>query len=163
MTRSDAPYLSDAKENGMVAIRFIDKQGNPTTDYIEGMPVVDVQIHINPDLSNLSPDDTVPFNPVRAVALVDTGANHSLVDDSFVVGHTPLYTVPGVNVGVIVAGDIFRALIAIPGSPRLANHLIGAQPLVAKGAPFNMLLGRSIISDYTLIYDTRNRDFRLEP
>jgi hypothetical protein len=144
----------------MVPIRFIDTAGRPTADYVQGWPVVEVDIHLGFDMASYQPKEPIRPKFQRLLAIIDTGANHTTVDPSLTQGLVPRREIEAVNVGVRRRATAIGALIAIIGMPKPWALEIGASSL--EGAPSRMLLGRDIISNYRLVYDTPRGQFYLE-
>lgn len=140
-------------------IHFIDHAGKITHDYVEGWPVVDVDIEVG----FVAPSDPkgmfVPkFHRIKA--LIDTGANNTVITDRFASGATPLYSVPSQNVGVPQPSNVYNALVEIIGLDTPIMLHVGSVPALSCPAP--MLLGRNLLSKYRMVYDTPRGDFYLE-
>jgi hypothetical protein len=73
-----------------VAIRFVDRDGKPTDDFIEGLPVVAVNIHVGLTYES-TPQETLAAVKLmkRVDALIDTGANTTMIGRGLAAGLTP--------------------------------------------------------------------------
>lgn len=68
-------------------IHFIDDNGNPTTDYVDGLPVmpIDIDVSIKPPTQ---PNTEIQIYLTRLLAVVDTGANSSMVSQGLLQGQS---------------------------------------------------------------------------
>lgn len=145
----------------MVGIEFVDNHGRPTSDFVQGWPTVTVDV----DVGFVAPvDDTTILRPNfrRVRAMIDTGANHTIVDISLTIGLVPKRTVPSNNVGRIGTTNVFDILVHVVGLP--SPHLleVACHDFSAKGLSIPMLIGRDLLSRFRMIYDTPRQIFTLE-
>jgi hypothetical protein len=148
----------------MAVIHFVDEEGNPTADYVLGMPTVWLDIQVGFDSSAYGPKDPIAPEFQRCRGLIDTGANHVVIDTSLAIGLEPLRpAVDAKSTTFHLKGDVFSALILIVGMPRPCMLEVVARPLKERDFPLPLIIGRDLLSAYKLIYDTPRRDFRLEP
>jgi hypothetical protein len=147
----------------MIRIEFIDRHGKPTNDYVLGWPCIAVDIEVGFDQDAYGPDDQIAPNFVRQRAIVDTGATYPVIDLSLVGNAPPIGRVRALNMAQVDYADTYCALMRIPGltdKPFLRE--VGSQPLLEKGLPAAILIGRDILRDFRLIYDSPGGDFRIE-
>lgn len=97
---------------------------------------------------------------VRVPAIVDTGANNTLVSEELAAGLTPLYTIPSLNTGIVRTGRVFNALLEIIGLDAPVFMKVGCSSLQGSVAP--VLLGRNLLRKYRMVYDTPKEEFHLE-
>jgi hypothetical protein len=140
-------------------ITFLANDGTPTKDYVHGWPIVYVNIEVGFEPPS-DPNKTLIPNFIRVPAIVDTGANNTLISDDLAAGLTPLYTIPSVNTGIIRTGRVFNALLEIIGLDEPLFMKIGCSSLQGSVAP--VLLGRNLLQKYRMVYDTPGEEFYLE-
>ncbi len=143
-----------------VAIRFVDHNGKPTDDYIDGIPVVAVNIYVGLTYQS-TPGQVAEATKLtkRFDALVDTGANTTMITKGVAGNLTPLRAVPTQNQAEPGVGSVYGAVVQIDGLDRPYPIEVGLANLIPGLA---MLLGRDMISKYRLVFDTPNKEFYLE-
>jgi predicted aspartyl protease len=138
-----------------IPIKFIDLKGNYTNDYVEGIPVVLVDI----DVGFMPPSDpNAQFVPnfIQTHALVDTGANVTVISERITRGSL-LRTVPAMNMLGQGYGGVYSALLNIIGDLRPLLLEVGTAKM-----RMDVVIGRDILSKLKLVIDTPVREFYLE-
>jgi hypothetical protein len=138
-------------------IEFQDQNGEPTSDYVNGFPIIllDIDPTIVPD------ERTKTFNAKlrRVRALIDTGANASMFSERVLAGSTPVGNVGAEHMGGSGTTDTFFVVIGIPKLLDLRLYEVGKIPLPLG---IEVLVGRDILSKLRLVMDTPRREFYLE-
>jgi hypothetical protein len=140
-------------------IFFVDRQGRETHDYVQGWPTVRVNIEVG-FVRPGKPDDFIVPKFRQVTALIDTGTNHTMIGEELAQGLPPLREIPARNVGIERTGKVYSALMQIIGLGDPFALELGCASLEGSFVP--MLIGRDVISQYTLVYDTPKRLFYLE-
>jgi hypothetical protein len=143
-----------------IAIRFVDHDGKATGDFIEGLPVVAVNIYVGITYQSTPNEvlDTVKLMK-RVDALIDTGSNTTMIGRALAGSQAPLGNVPSQNQAEPGIGSVYGALVQIEGLDRPYPIEVGLANLIPGLA---MLLGRDMLSQYRLVFDTPNKEFYLE-
>jgi hypothetical protein len=139
-------------------IEFYDRNGNPTTDYVQGNPMIWIEIAVDAPI----PDEAKGSYQVtfaKELALVDTGASHTMVCPDLTVGKTPrgvatpLQTATGIG-----TSPAFLSVVRIQPFDVPHFTLSGSSDL----GGIRALIGRDILSHYRLVFDITGREFYLE-
>jgi hypothetical protein len=139
-------------------IEFFDRHGKSTTDYIPGNPMIWIEIAVDVPV----PDENMGSYEVafaKELALVDTGASHTMVCPELAAGKTPRVTGTPLQTALGPStADTYFSLVRIP--PFNVPHftLSGAAPL----GGIRAVIGRDILSHYKLVFDIKDREFYLE-
>lgn len=143
-----------------IAIRFVDDDGKPTDDYVDGTPVVAVNISVGLTYES-TPHQVAEATRLmkRVDALVDTGANTTMISKGLAGNLPPLGEVPSNNQAAAGIGGVYGAVVQIDGLDRSYPMEVGLAHLRPGLA---MLLGRDMLSRYRLVFDTPNKEFYLE-
>ena len=107
-----------------VAIRFVDDNGKPTDDYIVGIPVVAVNIYVCLTYQS-TPGQVAEATKLmkRFDALVDTGANTTMITKGVAGNLTPLRAVPTQNQAEPGIGSVYCGFRRLrPGNPIERGH-----------------------------------------
>jgi len=139
-----------------VDIRFIDELGKPSTDYVEGFPVVDVLIEVG---FERPADPNAAFTPqyVQTRALIDTGANYTIIRPDLAIDKPQVSTTTAHSMLGQGYGSVHNALLEIVGfKPTVLE--VATAPLKS----VQIVLGRDMLSKYRMIYDPPNGVFYLE-
>ncbi len=132
----------------MIPIQILDDSKQPTTDFINGRPLVKVKAWINGDLVI---DD--------GWGLVDPGSRHSAVvadkiDANEPEGHVPGRTTSGENLT-----GIFRiAMLQIDQFRQVPVFLT----LMPKDTPFDVLIGRDALQHCNVVFDHPSKTYTLD-
>jgi hypothetical protein len=145
----------------MVNIRHVDPLLHPTDDIIVGWPVVDVLIDIGFSRAGLAPDADVQPNFQKFIALIDTGAQATFIDTTIARGQSKRRETSE-NFRNIRVGEVYDALMVIPGLDNPFVLEIGTTSIVTAEKRIPIVIGRDVLKQYKLVYDPPNRDYRLE-
>jgi predicted aspartyl protease len=139
-------------------IYFIGQNGHPTTDYVKGWPVVNIQI----DIGFIAPTDGSLVRPhfKQYQALIDTGSDHTVISPAEVDGIAPLRTINATNQGVVYRAGVYNALMLV-GNFEKPHHLqIAASSL--NGSYTKILIGRDTLERYRMVYNAPKEEFYLD-
>src|SRR5262245_32304667 len=121
-----------------INIQMLGGDFEPTTDYIIGRPTVNANAWIDGN-------DAIVGQP----ALIDTGSNRSMVRSDVVVG---LVSIGRDRIDATLGQgdtDLFVATVQIAGFHERFEIVVGVSP----NLPYHLLIGRDILSHYTMVYD----------
>src|SRR4051812_4587633 len=122
-----------------IAIRFVDDHGNPTDDFVDGLPVVAVNIYVGLNYENNKEKFLEAGRLMKRVdALIDTGANNTMIGSALAGNLSPLRTVPTNNQAESRTGGVYGALVQIEGLDKPYPIEVGLAHLIPGLA---MLLG----------------------
>jgi hypothetical protein len=100
-------------------------------------------------------DPKVPDNPQQHLALIDTGATQSCIDESLAVDlHLPL--VDKVMIGGSAGAKEHNVYLAVISAPALGRYQYGkfaGVDLAGGGQLHRVLLGRTFLAGILLVYD----------
>lgn len=140
-----------------IPIHFIDTSGNITQDFVEGFPVVETQIEVGFTLPSDPPNASIVRKFKRVLALVDTGANVTVIKPDLAGGIAQSRSVSAHSMLGQGYSSVFTALIELGGS--FPHHIeVGTAPLKS----IQIALGRDVLSKYRVVIDTPGREFYLE-
>jgi predicted aspartyl protease len=140
-----------------VPITFVDGAGSPTNDYVNGWPVVWVNIEVGFVMPS-DPSEKFDFKFTRVRALIDTGADYVVISPSLASQLPPTRQIASHSMLGQGYSAVYEALLQVEGLDKPYHIEVGTAPLKS----VKVSLGRHIISKYRLIYDTPRQDFRLE-
>lgn len=139
-----------------VPVSFIDRSGNITDDYVSGYPAVRIKIEVGfkaPD----DPNEEIGLNFEEVWALIDTGADHTIVNRKMGQGKQESYTVLARNMVGEGYEKAYGALLQIMGLDKPYNLDVAEAPIRPAVA-----LGREMLSKYKLVMDFKHKEFYLE-
>lgn len=139
-------------------IYFIDDHGKETNDYLNGWPVVDVNISLGFDRNTWKPGDQVIMQPLKA--LVDTGTNGTMVSEVLGAGVPSVRVGKATNVGIVRDSRTLNACVEIVGLDKPYSMEVGCASL--EGARVHMIIGRDLLDKYRMVYDPPQRETYLE-
>ncbi len=118
-------------------------------------PTLIVDIGFDPNYLRGGPDPVLAVKGVRAI--VDTGATASCIDSGLamqlglpICDRQPLCGVGGRHDANMHLGHVF-----VPALSRVILGPFYGVPLVAGGHPYQVLIGRSFLQHFTLVYEGR--------
>ena len=140
-----------------IPIAYLDAKGAPTDDYVEGWPsvLVNIQVGFEP-LDDPHAKLTPQFTQVWAV--IDTGANATVIGNELSQGKTPLRQITARNMIGAGFSAVYSALVQIDGLDKPYHLEVG----FAQFKTMKMLIGRDLISKYRMVMDASRREFYLE-
>lgn len=135
------------------AIFFMDAEGRQTSDFIDGFPLIPIDI----DLSYKPGATRAVFS--RVMAIIDTGTNNTMISNRIAEGHTEVRQVQAINMVGAGLSRVFTPLIRISGmlEPEPFDVATIQLPEMA-----DVLIGRDILSRFKLVMDTPGRQFYIE-
>lgn len=118
-------------------------------------PILEIQIGMPRDLINVLKETGQPVpNPIKAIALIDTGATSSVVNPTIIqglkvapIGRVRINTPSDANVEC----DMYKLALILPDGVAIESSDVIEAPLV--GQPIQCLLGRDILRHGVLIYN----------
>jgi hypothetical protein len=140
-----------------IPIIFVDAEGKPTNDYVDGWPSVRVNIQVGFNPPN---DPNKSFTPqfTQVWACIDTGSNATVIGKELSQGQTPLNVVTAHNMRGAGYSAVYNALVQIDQLDRPYHLEVGFAPLKS----MKMVIGRDFISKYRMVVDARRGEFYLE-
>lgn len=122
--------------------------------------VLTVEISISNVLENLLKSQNLPIpQPITGIALIDTGATNSCVDQKIIstLGVQPVGTINSGTAGGIIQQNLYPAHFRFPQENLDLNFTACAGVTLdgqnALGKPIVALLGRDILARFILIYN----------
>jgi len=118
-------------------------------------PIIEIQIAISRDLANVLKANNTPIpDPLKAIAMIDTGATASVVNPDVIrnlgvspTGRTKITTPSDCGVDC----NQYNLAFVLPGGVTIESSDVIEAPLV--GQPIQCLLGRDILRHGVLIYN----------
>jgi predicted aspartyl protease len=131
----------------MTEIEFFTPDGDKTKDSKLGAPCVRVQITFESEQRTFV-----------ELALIDTGSNLTMVQESMMAGLTPSYTSTSNTANGPMQTYIYEATIALEGESTATPILVG----ILRDKRFKILLGRDFLLPFVMTYDPPHGKFSLE-
>jgi predicted aspartyl protease len=138
-----------------IPIHFVDASGKTTDDFVEGFPVVEVQVDIGFTQSS-DPNALIDPKFKRLLALVDTGSNATIIKPDLAAGIAASRSVDAHSMLGQGYGSVHTALIELGGFLHYIE--VGTAPLKS----IQLVLGRDVLCEYRIVLDTPGREFYLE-
>jgi hypothetical protein len=139
-------------------IVFVDQNGQPNSDYIDGLPVISVDIDVS-FKPRSDPNEQFVINFTNVLAIIDTGSNATMISERLVGTLPPIREIIGHSMAGPGVSYIYQPLIHIPGMLEPEVFEVGRIPLKP---PLDAIVGRDILSRFTLVMDTPGKLFYLE-